>query len=119
MGAQSRGSIEALARPSIAGYVAIRAEVDGSFSTGSVVLSWPNGQGGLHISVNRTSGTSEYFGEGTLDDGGVRFTLDAVRRPGAIPATVKGRLVAGHIAELSVASAPADQRVRLTPVEDR
>jgi hypothetical protein len=107
-----------LIRPSIIGYVAVRAETDGSFSTGLLVLSWPNGNDALHISMNRLSGRSEYFGKGTVDGNVVHFVLDAVRAPGATETTLTGTLVGSRIAELQVASGQTLERLRPTPMVD-
>lgn len=108
-----------LARPQIAGYVAVQAETDGSFATGLLILTWPNDAGGAHVSLNRLSGRAMYVGEAKLDGDTLRFHLDAVRAPGATETTVSGTLVGGRIVEMEVASGQTTERMRPTPVEDR
>lgn len=109
---------ERLSRPALAGYVAVRAEVDGSFSAGLLVMSWPNGSGGLHVSVNRLSGRAEFFGSAGAEGEHVRFSLDAVRAPGATETSVRGILADGRVVELEVASGNTLDRMRPTPMED-
>jgi hypothetical protein len=109
----------ALARPSIAGLVALRAETDGSFATALLLMCWPSEGYGVHISVNRLSGRTMYFGEGTLDGKAMRFTLDAVRAPGATATTVTGTVEGGRITQMSVALGETIERLRPTPMEDR
>ena len=108
-----------LSRPCVAGYVALRAEADGSFATGLLILAWPNDAGGVHLSLNRLSGRAMYFGAGQVDGEALRFRLDAVRAPGATETTVSGMLLGGRIAEMQVSSGQTLERLRPVPMEDR
>jgi hypothetical protein len=110
---------ERLTRPAIAGLVAVRAEVDGSFSTGLLVLTWPNNAGGIHISLNRPSGRTMFFGEGKLEGDSVHFKLDAVRAPGAAETTVTGSVSGGRIIDMHTTTGAITERGHPTPMPDR
>lgn len=114
-----RGAADRLARPAVAGFVAMQAEADASFATALLVLTWPNSRGGVDVSVNRLSGRTMYVGEGQLDGDTVRFRLDAVQAPGATETTVTGTLTGGRLSELNVAAGRTLERSRPTPMEDR
>lgn len=109
--------VKRLAGPTIAGLVAVQAEADGSFATSLLILTWPNSEGGVHVSVNRPSGRVMYFGEGKIDGDTVRFQLDAVSGPGATETTVTGTLAGGRIVDLQVASGKTMERMRPVPME--
>jgi hypothetical protein len=113
------GMRERLSRPAIAGYVAVRAETDGSYATGLLVLARPSGSKRLYVSVNRLSGRIMYFGEGDLDDDAFHFRLDAVRAPGATATTMTGTLTGQGLADLRGTSGQTLERARPTPMEDR
>jgi hypothetical protein len=105
-----------LRRPSIVGHVVDQDKVDGSFSTGQLILSWPDRRGGLHVSLNRLSGRMEYFGAARADGDRVYFTLDAVRGPGATETTITGMIADRHVQEIQVARGRALERQRPTPL---
>lgn len=119
MQAKLRGAASDLAaHPAVAGYLALRAEVDGSYSTSHLIMTWPNGNSGAHVSVNRLSGRAEYYGEATVGQNELRFTLDAVRRPGATETTLTGMLAVGRIPEMHMATRRTLDRTRLSPIEE-
>jgi hypothetical protein len=115
----ARAIAEALVRPSIAGLVTLQAESDGSYATALLILSWPKDEYGVHISVNRPSGQTMYFGEGMLEGEAMRFTLNAVRAPGATATTVTGTVAGGQVVELDVLLGETIERLRPTPMDDR
>lgn len=105
-------------RPALPGFVALQADSDGSFSTAYLLLTMPDGQGGAHVSVNRPTGPTAFFGEARHDGSVVRFTLDAVAAPGATAATITGMLAEGRITELSGANGATQAPRRPTPMTD-
>jgi hypothetical protein len=120
MDQQLRGSVqELLSRPAILGLVAVQAETDLSYATSLIILSWPDAAGALHVSVNRLTGRPMYAGEIKVDGDALRFTLDAVRGPGATETSVTGTLVRGRVEALEVVSGRTIERMRPTPMEDR
>jgi hypothetical protein len=110
---------DVLSRPTIAGLIALQAETDGSFSTDLLIMCWPNGVSGVHISVNRLTGRAMYFGEGELDSDSVRFKIDGVRGPGATETTIIGALVGGRWEAFTVSLGRTTERLRPTPMDDR
>lgn len=108
-----------LARPTVAGLVALQAEADASFATALLILAWPNDAGGVHVSLNRLSGRAMYVGEAKIDGEALRFQLEAVRAPGATETTVAGTLVGGRLADMQVATGQTLERLRPVPMEDR
>lgn len=56
-----------------------------------------------------------YFGDGMLEGGAMRFTLDAVQAPGAIAITVTG----GQVVQLDALLGETIERLRPTPMDDR
>ena len=109
--------VKRLAGPTIAGLVAVQAEADGSFATSLLILTWPNSEMGVHVSVNRPSGRVMYFGEGKIDGDAIRFQLDAVNGPGATETTVTGTLAGGGLTDLKISSGKTMERMRLVPME--
>jgi hypothetical protein len=88
--------------PTVAGLVALQAETDGSLHTGMIVLSWPQEESRVYISVNRPTGRAMYFGHGQVEGESVPFRLDAVRGPGARETTIIGTVVDGALTALQV-----------------
>jgi hypothetical protein len=91
-----------LTRPVIVGIVAVQAPADESFHAAMVVLSHPDPERGVRLSVNRLDGRSTYFGYGQPSRNGIEFTVDALRVPGALEKTIDGRLVDGLLTEVRV-----------------
>lgn len=79
-----------LERPVIAGLVAGRAPVDGSYHTSMVVLCHPEGEARYRIAVHRLNGRAMYTGSAVRSGYGVEFELAAVRGPGAVETTITG-----------------------------
>lgn len=81
-------------RPMLAGLVALRAQVDGSYSVRWLVLSWP-GDGAIHVALHRPSGRQVLYGEATEEGGGLAFTLRSVKGRGQVPVEISGRVERG------------------------
>ena len=102
-GAGLRGPLaDLLLRPSVLGYVAELAEADGSSSVSTLVLAWPDGAGGLQVSVNRLSGRAEYAGQARVEGDTLLLQLDAVAGPGATETSITGSLQGGRLDGLQV-----------------
>lgn len=113
-----RNPVHLATGPALPGYLAVRAETDGSFSTALLVFTWPGPDKTLHISVNRVTGPVEYFGTGEVEGDSLRFTVHAVMRPGATETTVKGRLADGQIMDLQITTGKRFDRLRPSPMQD-
>jgi hypothetical protein len=61
------------------------------------VLTFPEGEGRLRISVIDERGGQRFVGTATVQASGVAFEIDAVRRPGATGAAVRGHFTDGRI----------------------
>ena len=102
-GAGPRGPLaDLLLRPSVLGYVAELAEADGSSSVSTLVLAWPDGAGGLQVTVNRLSGRAEYAGQARVEGDALVLQLDAVAGPGATETSITGSLQGGRLDGLQV-----------------
>ena len=102
-GAGLRGPLaDLLLRPSLLGYVAEQAEADGSSSVSTLVLAWPDGAGGLQVSVNRLSGRAEYAGQARVEGDALVLQLDAVAGPGATETSISGSVQGGRLDGLQV-----------------
>jgi hypothetical protein len=110
------GVADLLARPAVVGHIAVRAEVDDSFSTGLLILSWPDGHGGVQLAVNRLSGRAMYAGAGRLEGEAIQFRLDALRGPGATETTLTGTLAGGRLAALQVVTGATTERLQPLPM---
>lgn len=81
------------------------------------VLTFPEGEGHLRISVIDERGGQRFVGTATVEGNAVAFEIDAVRRPGATGAAVRGHLVDGRIvideARAATRGVPARQPKRL------
>ena len=117
-GARLRGPLaDLLARPSVLGYVAELAEADGSSSVSTLVLAWPDGAGGLHLSVNRVSGRAEYAGQASVDGDALVLQLDAVVGPGATETSISGSVRGGRLDGLQVRTGQRSARQMPTAVD--
>jgi hypothetical protein len=61
------------------------------------VLTFPEGEGRLRISVIDERGGQRFVGTATVEGNAVAFEIDAVRRPGATGAAVRGQFVDGRV----------------------
>ena len=113
-GAGLRGPLaDLLLRPSVLGYLAELAEADGSSSVSTLVLAWPDGAGGLQLSVNRLSGRAEYAGQAKVEGDSLVLQLHAVTGPGATETTITGSVQGGRLDGLQVRT--GQRRARQMP----
>jgi hypothetical protein len=61
------------------------------------VLTEPDTGGGLRVTVIDAQGDARFLGGATVDGNVATFEVDAVSRPGASPATLRGRVVDGRV----------------------
>ncbi|MEU0194682.1 HEAT repeat domain-containing protein [Streptomyces afghaniensis] len=107
-----------LERPAVAGLVASRAPVDGSYHTSMIVLCHPDGASGLHIAVHHPSGPARYVGSGKRSETGIEFELAAVRGPGAVETTITGVCGRDGFTEFAFTTGRALPAKAPTPVEE-
>jgi hypothetical protein len=105
-----------LPSPALAGIVVLRDRTGTSYSVRYLVITSPDGAGGLLVSVHQTGGTQVYFGAAEVTGSEATLTLRTVAHPGAVPIQVTA-VVAGT--GISFAEAHSSQLVAMaTPKLD-
>jgi hypothetical protein len=77
-----------LPSPSLAGIVALRDKAGTSYSVRYLVLTSPDGVGGLLVSLHQPSGTQVYFGTAEVSGSEATLRLRTVEHPGAVPVQI-------------------------------
>jgi hypothetical protein len=75
----------------IVGFMLQRSPGSGSYSTGSLLISWPHSSSCANLALFRTSGRQLMFGQALIQGQGADFELVTVCGAGGLPAMLKGR----------------------------
>lgn len=87
-----------LEQKQIAGIVASKNTIDGSYSVSLLILASPSGDPKVStLLVPRTSGTLSFAGTVNAQDNQVGFSIRSVSRPGASPVKIEGSLGPGGL----------------------
>jgi len=99
--------------PALAGIVASRDRLGMSYSTRYLVISTPDGAGGLQFSVHTTGGTQVFFGVAEVTGSEATVPLRTVPYPGAVPVQITAAISGTTISFTEALS--ADQIAQSTP----
>jgi hypothetical protein len=101
-------------RPALAGLVARREPIEGSYAVLWLVFSWPTERGRVNLAAHRPSGRQMLFGSGESSREGATFELRAVQGPGAYAVAVGGRVTRSTV-ELTEALTSVTATARRVP----
>ena len=90
-------SIAAANRLQIAGFLLDRSPLSESYSTGGLLLTWPDMASSAHLGLFRPSGRLRMFGQATMERGTAAFEIVGVQGPDGLPALVRGRVEGGRV----------------------
>src|SRR6185503_19216854 len=96
------------------GQFATRNHVTGAYSPGLSFLATGQGSGHLEVGMYRSNGRLILGGEGRVDGQVVRFSMQAVDRPGAAATVIEGSYGPRGL-ELQITSSLKRTRAALTP----